>query len=86
MVAADNVDVALVKFAEAAFLSAFAAEVRAGLLDFEGEVEIVFVLDNVASKGNGVVKTESLGSFDAGFFASFLDFVDLLFRVATGFG
>ena len=83
--ATNYVNITLIKFAETAFLGAFTTEVEANLGDFERKSEVVFVLDDIASEGNGMVKTEGLAGFDIGFFASFFDFVDLFFGVTAGF-
>ena len=52
----------------------------------KGEGEVVFVFDDISSQRDCVIKTKSLRSFGAGFFAGFFDFVDLLFGIAAGFG
>ena len=84
--ATDNVDIALIEFAEAAFLSTLATKVETDLGNFERKVEVVFVFDDVTSQGDGVVETKSLGGIRGGFVAGFFDFVDLFFGVAAGFG
>ena len=60
-VAAENVDVGLDKFAEAATLGTFTSERGADLGDFQGKMEVVFVLDDVAREGDGVVEADGFG-------------------------
>ena len=57
VIAADDVDITLIKFAESAFLRAFATVYLAHLIALERENKIVFVECNVACKRNGKVKT-----------------------------
>ncbi len=66
-------------------MGAFTTEIATDLGDFERESEIAFVLDDVASQRNGVVKAQSLVGFFGGF-GGFDKLVDLLFGVAASFG
>ena len=82
----DNVDVALVKFAETTLLRAFAAKIGAELGDFEWETKVGLVFDDVTSEGDGVVEPLGLvGGFDGGV-AGLEEFVDLLLGVAASLG
>lgn len=77
--ATKDVCVALVEFAEAAALGAFAAVGFADLADFKWEVEGGLVFGDVGCEWDGEVEAE--GEFVVAFFEA----VDLLFGVAAGF-
>ena len=75
----------MIKFTEASFLGALAAEVAADLENAERKSEITLVLDNVASKWDSMVITERLSGVISGFF-SLNHAVNLLLCIATSFG
>ena len=97
MVASDDVDIALIEFAEASTLGAFAAVVAINLGSMKGEAEGLIVFDDVAGEGDGVIEAKGLVGkvFCFGGFVRFGGFarlggfgeeVNLFLGVAAGFG
>ena len=83
LVAADNVAVALIEFAETAALGAFAAEVAVNLGNLEWENEIVVVLDDVACEWHSVVEAECLvGAISR--LGGLINHINLFLGVTTG--
>ena len=79
LVAVDNVDIALIKFAEPAFLRAFAAVYLADLITFERKGQFIVVKRNIFGQRHRQVKTH--GNIGVTFFK----LVNLFFRLAAGF-
>ena len=77
LVAADDVDVALIEFAEAALLGTFAAEYLAHLVALKGERQIVLVRRNVTRERYGQVETKGK------IVVALVKTVDLLFGLAA---
>ncbi len=80
LLAADDIDVALIKFAESALLGTLTAINLAHLIALEGENEIVLMLCNITRKRNGEVKAKGK------VIVAFLETVDLFFRFTACFG
>ena len=76
---ADDIDITLIEFAEAALLGTFAAVYLAHVVTLEGENEVVVVRRNVTCERNGQVETKGK------IVVALVETVDLLFGLAACF-
>ena len=84
LVSANNIAVALVEFAEAAALGAFAAEVAVDLGDLERKAQIIIMFDNVACERHSVIEAQSLVGA-VGRLGGLAHHINLFFGITTGF-